>query len=392
MRPMKVLVLGHSLPDFDGDGGQQRVAALYRALAELECEVSRSVILWPESVEFVRNNLPGAEDEIIAANHNESDYIWWLHEYFLGLQTSDDASCSASLGRRLRGVQVLVIDHLWAWPLAVRAIAETGWEGRIVYHAHNAEHQARLDLYVKGLVSGRVAQATIESIEFLEKGLCRRADLVIACTEVDRQDLTDKGGRLVTVVPNGGRPRPMSAPGERSGFLYVASNWHPNLVGFELLVLRALEGLSTPVSITIAGGAGKSLEEPIRRSREKWVSKHKINVLGRISSEQLTKEYCRHSAVLIPLELGTGSCIKTAEALASGMPAICTPHGARGYEEFLADLSSDSWATAGTPDEWGRDLVRMDGASHAYEPRTELGWREISSMLASGLSVVTSEA
>jgi glycosyltransferase involved in cell wall biosynthesis len=388
--PLRVHVVSHSFPDEFGDGGQQRVHALFAALADVsDVTTSRTVMLWPSDAVPLVARKPGLLRDVVVAAEDECDYVWWLHEYFLGIRVADSWEGAARLAADLATTDVVVVDHLWAWPLVRRAIVETGWAGKLIYHAHNAEHAAREAALRMLDIADTVSRSDLDTIGRMETALCQQADLIVACTDADARVFAAMGAHQQIVVPNGGNSRPSAMGRVNNEFLYVASNWYPNLVGFERLVCPALERLDEPVKIRIAGGAGQALSPILDRSRHRWTARHEVSVVGRLSDADLAIAYSQSLAVLVPIEMGTGSCIKTAEALANGLPAVCTTHGARGYEQFIADLGPASWLTADTPDGWADAFQTcISNGTARYAPRDELTWAAIVSLLADSLQAV----
>lgn len=334
----RVLVLTHSLPNRYGDGGQQRIDALMRGMEASGLDADAMYFLWPQDANEVLHALPGLGDRVLQVPGEESEYVWWLHEYFLGLRAADDVALVSRVAERLPAVSVVVVDHLWGWALAQRAISASGWRGRIVYHAHNAEALARMQAL--GNTADKVTRATLRAIARYETSLCQAAHLAIVCSEEDRLDLERKGASATVVIPNGGN-RLSPAEGAPSGrFLFVGSGWFPNYEGFTRLVLGALPLMRTAVGIDVVGGAAELLVDAVEVSRARWSVAHDVRLHGRVDQTVLAQFYATSTAVLIPLRLGTGSCIKTAEALVNGKAAITTPHGCRGFEPYLDGVAS----------------------------------------------------
>jgi hypothetical protein len=63
-------------------------------------------------------------------------------------------------------------------------------------------------------------------------------------------------------------------------------------------------------------------------------------------------------AVLVPVFLGEGSNLKTADALASGAPVIMTSRSAHGYEDVL-ELDDEAVTIVDTPGEFRHAMKRQ---------------------------------
>jgi glycosyltransferase involved in cell wall biosynthesis len=84
--------------------------------------------------------------------------------------------------------------------------------------------------------------------------------------------------------------------------------------------------------------------------------------LGPISQPRLIELYRIASAAAIPLPGGTGSSLKTIEAMAAGLPVLCSPPAFRGLsvvdgETALVEIEPNRFAT------WLVELLR-DEAQH----------------------------
>ncbi len=71
--------------------------------------------------------------------------------------------------------------------------------------------------------------------------------------------------------------------------------------------------------------------------KAKWSKLPGVRLMGFV--ENLNKVYEQCLAVVVPVNQGAGSCIKTIEALSRGRIALSTTCGARGYEEYSMALA-----------------------------------------------------
>jgi glycosyltransferase involved in cell wall biosynthesis len=76
-----------------------------------------------------------------------------------------------------------------------------------------------------------------------------------------------------------------------------------------------------------------------------------------LPEDKLVEAYLGAAAVVVPILKGAGSNLKTADALAAGLPVISTPKGLAGYRSLLSGALGNGVYEAETPMEFKR-LVR----------------------------------
>ena len=110
-----------------------------------------------------------------------------------------------------QAADIVVFSHPWLYTL-VNDRLERGRQ-LVVYDAHNVEACLRAGLLDDGAEGTRLA----EEVAAVESALCREADLVLACSQEDREGFHRLYGTpfdRVMVVPNGAftrRIRPAAA-------------------------------------------------------------------------------------------------------------------------------------------------------------------------------------
>jgi glycosyltransferase involved in cell wall biosynthesis len=104
-----------------------------------------------------------------------------------------------------------------------------------------------------------------------------------------------------------------------SSALFIGSSWYPNLQAAQNIV-NHIAPYCPNIHFFIAGACSLHL------------GRHPSNVtyLGRISSEVLDQYYRDVTYALVPLAVGTGTSLKTVEAMAYGKVVISTSIGVRG--------------------------------------------------------------
>ena len=96
--------------------------------------------------------------------------------------------------------------------------------------------------------------------------------------------------------------------------------------------------------------------------------------------DDLVRMMNRSLAVLVPVFVGEGSNLKSADALASGAPVIMTERATRGYEKII-EASGDGITVVRSASEFRTAMTSATSASndnghHAAERRRRLTWPE----------------
>lgn len=120
-------------------------------------------------------------------------------------------------------------------------------------------------------------------------------------------------------IPNGTHPQPPTTGKTTRDLLFVGSNYPPNIAAAQHLIHQA-EHLPE-YRIHIAGNCAHP-QQPHPRN---------VTIHGHVTDQQLTHLYSSAHQFVNPITAGSGTHLKVARALASGVPVVTTPHGKRGY-------------------------------------------------------------
>jgi len=229
---------------------------------------------------------------------------------------------------------VVVFSHPWLYPLC------SPWLDRrrqlIAYDAQNVEGILRAEILDDDAIHREVVKCVVLS----ERSILHDADLVIACSEDDRDTFCAIYGtpiERIHVFPNGVFVNRVSPPtrerraeaqrnlavGE-APVVFIGSNYQPNIDAAKILVDRLASSLPDSQFI-ICGGVGESpLVKDFARSRS--------NVLVTGLVDENRRLDCLHASVVAvnPMVSGSGTNIKMFDYMASGLPVLSTPIGARG--------------------------------------------------------------
>jgi len=231
---------------------------------------------------------------------------------------------------RFAGYDVVQFEH----------VARAGWMRRTstrlnVYASHNVE----VDFLRAQPAPGALRKTMLRRVETLERRAVRHSDLVVACTDADASRLRELYGAppAVEVIPNGFDAelldgdradgavarRSLGIPKEARLLLFVGSAAPHNVEAVEFLQRDVLPQLDPQVHLLLVGDCGDaSAEAPALAGRT-----HRP---GRL--DDLRPAFAAADVAVNPVATGSGSNLKLAEYLASGLPVVTTPVGLRGFE------------------------------------------------------------
>jgi glycosyltransferase involved in cell wall biosynthesis len=258
-----------------------------------------------------------------------------LYSYFLPRR---DTSFSSMLKRESEDSDVLIASHVWSFPCMARR-----GKAMLVYDAHNVEHELMRQVTRGRLLGGAFSLL----VKRLEGRACRQSDLVITCSEEDKQKFLSTYGldeRKVFVVPNTtdtSRFKPSSAvermkakeqlglPGKAGKpgkvVLFIGSYYTPNIEAMAFIARRLAPRLPHHTFI-IAGSVKHAIGEHISETE----LPSNVRLVGSVSDDELGNIFKATDIAINPVACGSGIHIKMLDYMASGLPIVTTPIGARG--------------------------------------------------------------
>jgi glycosyltransferase involved in cell wall biosynthesis len=183
-----------------------------------------------------------------------------------------------------------------------------------------------------------------------EKIALNRADVLVAIQRNDAQALKEvfPRKRIVTVPHTYAQGRPRASSPDAATVLYVASPNAFNVHGLQQFLKEAWQPILERVpdaTLRVIGGVASGLDVDARR----------VAKVGRITDEELAREYQTATVVINPQVAGTGLKIKCVEALTAGCPLVMNQAGADGLEKGAgtAFLLARDWR------EFSHNVVRI---------------------------------
>lgn len=252
----------------------------------------------------------------------------------------------------------VIVEQPWMFESIKRHFESLQKQPYYIYSGHNNEISLKAAIAEAILeVSNKTVEKIILEVGEIEKNAVANSDAVLAVTHSDAKHYDRLGAKSVAVAPNATRRSgPIRHPGFTSQqvqyFLFVGSAHIPNLEGFQALLGNSLSFLPPNVKILCVGSICDLLDNWIRTSNLSGEFASRIQLVGQAEPDELEAIIRQSKAILLPIQSGSGSNLKTAEALASGKPIIATTTAMRGFEPwfdspgiFIAD-SKDAFVDA----------------------------------------------
>lgn len=330
-------------------GGQLRTRHIYEEYRNAGIDVDYLGIfpygVYPQHAE-TDLQLPGDLGERVLEDYEQVvyDHVWGLH-------IADMPDARSKLINRLRSgnYNFVQVDLLYVWPLVRRCLDELGPSVRrpkLVYSSQNIEHEMKRQVLSQLGAPGPAIERYGREVLDLERDIVRRADVLFAVSEADRDYLNRMGERTDCILARNGAS--VSAiPDETTDHwrpilpkepfaVFISSAHLPNAVGFFSLFGESLAFLPPDHPVVIAGGVTRVIEA--NASYMKWAAINdarsmRFGIVDDIGIAALRR--FAHVFVL-PITAGGGSNIKTAEALLTGAYVLGTSTALRGYESYTS--------------------------------------------------------
>jgi glycosyltransferase involved in cell wall biosynthesis len=283
----------------------------------------------------------------------------------------------AQLGTR--GVDVILLEQ----PFLVDVVdhVSTALGAPVVYSCQNVEHRLlrELERFQPDWKRSKLCSAQVRDLEV------KAVELAVAVTtiaETDRRMMLDEYGKDSTVVPNGSTLADGSVrrSGERIDFAFAGSSYWPNVEGFARIATPSLAFLPPTTRIHVAGSASHEILRNKAIDRRHSINASRLTLHGFVDADTLARLMGSATAVIVPVFIGEGSNLKSADALASGAPVIMTERATRGYEDVLA-VDSEGVSVVESAEQFRAAMAASVAGIDRPAPvglarRGRLGWAE----------------
>lgn len=204
----------------------------------------------------------------------------------------------------------------------------------LIYDSQNVEYQLKQSMLPKTAL----AQQLLKNVFEMEKRACQISDLLITCSIEDTQNLKklyQLNEDKIVLAPNGvdtelisytsfddrqKRKKSLGIEG-KINVVFIGS-WHkPNLEAVQEIMKLAQQ--LKEVNFIIMGGQCLAFKD--------YKSPKNVYLAGVVEEKDKQLIYSYADIALNPMKTGSGTNLKIAEYMASGIPVITTPVGSRGY-------------------------------------------------------------
>ena len=327
-------------------GGQVRCAQIAKALRASGLHVTTTSVV---DIGAYSTDPLGSRDIPFPINSPyrlfRGEHVPYANDYFSGqYAASDDDAYNRVLAGVPRNVDIAFLEQPWMLPVLRRLRSDRKIDF-VVYDAQNNE--TSLKRSILNQVRADLRSALLEAIEKQEKSACSEADLVFAVNGADRAALSTYCNKQILLAPNGVEPW-QAAPEDHARWkqvfdidvsrfgLYVASAHPPNFKSFFHVFNNALGFLSPDQAICIAGGASGPIAQMLAGQRYEGLNRSRLRFLGHLVNADLAAIKQLAHAFVLPIIEGSGSNLKTAEAIFSRAWVVGTPVSFRGFEDFTS--------------------------------------------------------
>ena len=173
-------------------------------------------------------------------------------------------------------------------------------------------------------------------LERMQRIICRKAKHVWVADEEELQRFEGTSVSFLPNIPVPPLPDFADCLGDENNLFFVGSlNSSPNFIALDWFldnIWYEAKRVFPNLRLEIGGGALP------QRYKEKWAEFPDVHLLGRI--DDLRPYYKNALAIIAPMRIGSGSCLKVLEALRMGRPLLATQQGLRGIRPEHRNIES----------------------------------------------------
>ena len=329
-------------------GGQVRCAGIAQGLSDAGWQVI-SAAIYPEK--FFPPSQRGLDDIVLTGNTVHEDAVGDIlfADLLAARHAARDIGAVQQLRRLLQRIQpnIVHVEQPWPW-LLLREAVRTLARPTIVYSSQNIEWRIRPAMYRLGLRRPG-ADLLVAATRALETELWNYADYIVSISDLEGDEIARASGRdnvayLPPISDIADRVTPANsrfatealAAGIRYAGLLSSAYW-PNNEGFQEMFDQGLGFLRMTEQIWVGGQLGEAIVRDPRYRDYQAINDTRVRLLGHIENDEKASFFGSAHCLIVPVRMGGGSKLKTADALASGRPVISTSHGIEGYGRLASN-------------------------------------------------------
>lgn len=322
-------------------GGQIRVSQIRKFFEQKNCIVKSLSLSEMSHKEYSDNDILVSEDEL-----KKIVSIPFCNDYATAL-ISVKGKYFEFLKQSILSFEpdILMLEQVWLWPVVKYLLKKNIFKNniKIIYSSQNVEYKTKKQLMDKHFLGGKKVEDIIYNIKRLEMELIEVSDFVICCTSTDADEFIKMGAKSILIC-NNGVDRKFAHKDDldfvenilmgRKYAFFVGSAYPPNAIGFWEMMGESFAFIPPDCIVLVVGGVSQILESymPVKAKLYSNVSLDRIKNLGIVSNELLAAFIEKAQVILLPITIGGGSNLKTAEAIASCKPVVATTIASRGFD------------------------------------------------------------
>ncbi|MFH0870494.1 MAG: glycosyltransferase [archaeon] len=348
-------------------GGPMRIYNLYSPLPEKRFEISYiGVVSHPETPPkariketiFLTSRYSSINSILVRAFGQNKRYLRGGSIYDLGMRLY--LKFNPRFKREIRTLadksDILISSHPWLFTFLKRFKDKV-----LIYDSHNCEY-ALLKKRMDGFLAGKIMLFLTKRVE---REACQKSDLILACSETDKQQLMELYGinaDKIELLPNSTdtkliRPTILKGKSDakkefglagRKTVLFIATNFFANNSAADFIVDELAKKMPE-FTFMIVG----TVKTHFDRTRAELPGN--VVLFGRVHQEKLLSILRATDIAINPVMTGSGICIKNLDYMAAGLPIVSTPIGMRGI-----DAKNNMHAVICEPSSFRKSLKRID--------------------------------
>jgi glycosyltransferase involved in cell wall biosynthesis len=234
-----------------------------------------------------------------------------------------------------RQTDIIVCSHPWAWPCVPKIANQF-----LIYDAHNCEY-----FLMAGILKGRLLKNfVLRQVKRIEGGLCRRSDLILACSAKEKEDLIElykiDPGKVI-IVTNGTEVKEATSAVKRENsrkalglaqsekvVVFVGMYYKPNIDAANFIIRKIAPDLPD-FKFLLVGAISEAFVSAKLPAN--------IKFLAKVADVQLETVLRAADIAINPMFDGSGINIKILDYMSYGLPIVTTECGARGIETYTRE-------------------------------------------------------
>lgn len=345
---MRILLLSTYPVSGVESGGVVRLKSIVEALNQAGHQTHVLAIVPPLSDTF-RSSRAETVIPLVDGAFSDRDFAAiGYHDTLIGIYAATEKGGvleRASVVEKSFDPELIIVEQPFLIELAEALAART--DAPIVYSAANHEHalkKALIDLVPEPYDH---PLPLLEDVQRLEDRAIRGSALVVAITSDMQAFLQDKGAKRVVVAGNGSRVANAAPGGSLSDSRFTAdsdqllfgcfgSSYWPNSEGLAAVTRPSLAFLPPNGRLVTTGRLGQALKDHPSYRRGRRINDSRLLHYDHLDGAAYEALVRSCDLLLLPVFVGGGSPLKTADALASGKPVLLTRKMTSGYDDILA--------------------------------------------------------